>query len=360
MNYYKLFPGLNFPQKSSLKSTKLTEVLHNFVSDVHLQTLQLIDQAIRYMRCELRIQDIDIVPASTIRQAIPLALTMQQQRYRYETESVFDLIQTFDMISQFDHQFIPTPWSDDGLMEAVSDSGPSPNSPYTDPSMSWKKPEDCSDESQDITVDGPNTPTEPQVIFLGDLEVLVSEDEIPFTIPIQNDSHLSADVSLAAECIVPSDIKSDADMLCTNTKRWQDAINLLELNSIPLVIYAPPCSGKTYFKAKMKDYGITVHDTQDILQWKCKPAIVVTDIPHVIKAGINSIAIIPDEAAFVSRYKRRNLTLKQRWYSTVLRYCDDARFTIRGRNSVWKSLVEISDPEKLVGFTELCARALVM
>lgn len=365
MNYYRLFPGLDFPKKSILKPLRLTTALQHLVSDVHLHTLKLIDQAIRYMRIDLQIKDIDIAPAEIIREAIPLALKMQQLKYRYETESVLAMIRSFKMIAEFDQEFIPTPWSDEELLAAVSDSGTAFKSPETefivkdviDQVSSCELPDKISEEANAIdthnvvmcdfqcaddynTIDGD--------LIVEDIDIALDED-VQWNDP-QNNCAIDPSPNIRSE---------SEDVSCTNTDGWRQAINNLRTKSIPLVIYAPPYSGKTFCKAMLEHAGLTVHDTDDIQEWRSKPVIVLTNIPQVLCAGINSMSIIPDELAFVSRCRRRNLHPKRLWYSKALYYSLKAKFIVRTRDSVWKTLMEFEDPLSLIKDVRSCAEALI-
>lgn len=95
----------------------------------------------------------------------------------------------------------------------------------------------------------------------------------------------------------------------------EELCDALPDKSIPLVIYAPPHSGKTSF-AKTIPY---VWDTDNIRKWTTiSPTCVVTNVPSMVKKARKSLMIIPDRDVFIERCKKRNLQPTNQWYDDVL------------------------------------------
>lgn len=83
-----------------------------------------------------------------------------------------------------------------------------------------------------------------------------------------------------------------------------------------LIIYAPPCSGKTTFLTDCPCY-LKIFDTDEISTWSEMPSIVITNMPHVLKYGY-SIKIVPSYDVFYERCLQRNLSVEQKWYTDLL------------------------------------------
>lgn len=112
----------------------------------------------------------------------------------------------------------------------------------------------------------------------------------------------------------------------------------------PLVIYAPPYSGKTMFRNSVES-KLDILDTDDH-NWFEKftgKEIVLTNDPRVIDSAIISIAIVPSFGSFLRRCRRRGLLPTPRWYIDAVRHSESATFCIYTNFSLVKILLEIND-----------------
>ncbi|APG77812.1 hypothetical protein [Wenling toga-like virus] len=75
------------------------------------------------------------------------------------------------------------------------------------------------------------------------------------------------------------------------------------LPRVPLVIYAPPHSGKSTLCGGVPG----IYDTDYLAYWQGTPKVVVTNIPEALAIGITSVAVLPDEATFRARLRARSI-----------------------------------------------------
>lgn len=87
-------------------------------------------------------------------------------------------------------------------------------------------------------------------------------------------------------------------------------IRLLPRMIIPVMIYAPPCSGKTHFQREHPSVANTNN-----MPWNVFPKVVISDRPHLLRQAIFSIAIIPTEREFRRRCLIRGQTYAPQHYN---------------------------------------------
>jgi len=87
--------------------------------------------------------------------------------------------------------------------------------------------------------------------------------------------------------------------------------------SLPLVIFAPPASGKTTFNMRTR----SCLDTDSIYLWQTLKSngVYLTNMSSAIAKAVLSVAIIPDRRTFERRCTMRGLVYKNNWYSDMLR-----------------------------------------
>lgn len=96
-----------------------------------------------------------------------------------------------------------------------------------------------------------------------------------------------------------------------------------------VVIYAPPCSGKTTFITEHLDPSVQAADTDDVREWKSfHQGVIFTNRPDVILRAKTSVAVIPTKATFEARCRHRGLIVGQSWYDDVLHYAKQATYVI--------------------------------
>lgn len=81
----------------------------------------------------------------------------------------------------------------------------------------------------------------------------------------------------------------------------------------PVVIYAPPASGKTTFLERCPAW-LKCCDTDYVQSWMYEPDLVVTNIPSLITIGTVSIVVIPSERVFAKRCRSRGLPYVREWH----------------------------------------------
>lgn len=88
-----------------------------------------------------------------------------------------------------------------------------------------------------------------------------------------------------------------------------------------VVIYAGPGSGKsTWNDIKRTDDSVTVNipDTDFMSDWKYKPSVIITNMPHLLKYAAVGIALIPSREVWEKRLLSKGCTPKSDWYDGML------------------------------------------
>lgn len=90
----------------------------------------------------------------------------------------------------------------------------------------------------------------------------------------------------------------------------------------PVIIYAPPNSGKTTTISELRKVTNTkISDTDAILTWTSPPSVVFTNIPTILKHGVTSYAVLPSREEFFARCIDRQLSPEKRWYDDAHYFC---------------------------------------
>lgn len=97
---------------------------------------------------------------------------------------------------------------------------------------------------------------------------------------------------------------------------------------IPLLIYAPPNSGKTILKKYL--FSDNIRDTDQMFYWghmEYSP-VVITNMHHLIEKADVSIAVTPSRDVFRSRLHRRNIQPRPGWYPDMMKSASKATMHI--------------------------------
>lgn len=104
-------------------------------------------------------------------------------------------------------------------------------------------------------------------------------------------------------------------------------------NVFDIVIYAPPCSGKSTFHQQLPEW-MKFFDTDYVSSWNGYPNNLLTNIPELITSGKISIAVMPTEEVFKTRCMIRELPYNNEWYSGALRTSTSAHIFLRSNEFV--------------------------
>lgn len=161
--------------------------------------------------------------------------------------------------------------------------------------------------------------------------------------PLNDKKDIEQDSQLNSDCL---SCLSGSSIIETNpgvgeSSRVVPIMHMAE-KTIPLVIYAPPYSGKTYFQQYLKKKNINVFDTDEIQHWKSVPMIALTNIPIILRCGVNRIMVIPDRATFNARCRVRNLNVLDSWYDEACSYSRLCQQVFRTNESVTSALTRIN------------------
>lgn len=92
--------------------------------------------------------------------------------------------------------------------------------------------------------------------------------------------------------------------------------------NFPVMIYAPPFSGKTQLNLQKRCYT----DTDAMLSWQLQGSggLFITNMPHLLKHSRLSIAIIPSKREFMRRCRMRGLEPEDQWYIDLVNESNNA------------------------------------
>lgn len=120
-----------------------------------------------------------------------------------------------------------------------------------------------------------------------------------------------------------------------------NAVYELSLNkytgiNFPVMLYAPPCSGKTELNKERRCYT----DTDAMLSWQLQKSggLYITNMPHLIKHSRYSIAVIPTKKEFYERCRSRGLDPDEQWYLDLVNESNKANCKVLSN----KYLLELS------------------
>lgn len=92
--------------------------------------------------------------------------------------------------------------------------------------------------------------------------------------------------------------------------------NVFSYMKVPLILYAPPNSGKTTFA---KNLATKIRDTDDIRKLDEYGTIWITNVHSILKYAQLSIGILPSRSEFKKRCILRNLRYIDAWYDNAQR-----------------------------------------
>lgn len=101
---------------------------------------------------------------------------------------------------------------------------------------------------------------------------------------------------------------------------YERSLSLFEGLTVPVVVYAPPHSGKTTLLETVDQSKVDTLDTDDLPTWDHLPEVVVTNMPHLISRGKISYAVVPTRTTFIDRCIKRGLAPVPKWYNDMLKY----------------------------------------
>lgn len=143
---------------------------------------------------------------------------------------------------------------------------------------------------------------------------------------------------------VKMDFQPDIEKRGFKVEREYKPQTVVKSRAYPIVVYAPPNSGKTTFiKNVIYSDRSRFFDTDELFQ-NNGYGILFTNIPKVLQYGLFSYAIVPSKHTFEDRCKRRGLVVGSSWYDDIfdwLQYANKIFYTD-------EFLDEVLDPDKLV------------
>lgn len=167
-----------------------------------------------------------------------------------------------------------------------------------------------------------------------DMEQLPAETSVE---ELDQDETDEASSPYLVEELIPSTEEFEQDEIAESTSstrttdpveksQYEISIQLYEspIQRIPVVIYAPPASGKTTFITENKLIERRrIRDTDDINAWKYFSQCVITNMPHLLHNADISISILPSRETFNKRCKFRGLKPDTSWY------CDARKLSLK-------------------------------